>query len=291
MIQILGIKWTHHILSTEELILLNNIKDSLKIISNYCSSKPGIVTAANDFFIIGSDIEKEYNLEKYTKPIIQKGSFVNNIIVFNQSDYNQLSLSGKPSRVICFSESDIEFLKDKIFDYLSMGMNLKIHDRYKCKLRTHWSIIPNISTPPEGFFFKRSHYYPKLLKNEANVLVTDSAYKIGMLSGFNINSFIYSFYNSLTLTFAELEGRYYGGGVLELTPSEFKKLPLPYNSITEQKFGTLSENFKSNTDIKSILDNNDFELLSGFGLEKEHILKIQNIRNKLVDKRLKIYAP
>lgn len=40
-----------------------------------------------------------------------------------------------------------------------------------------------------------------------------------MKEEFEINSFIYLFYNSLTLIFAELEGRYYGG-VLELIPSE-----------------------------------------------------------------------
>jgi adenine-specific DNA-methyltransferase len=291
IIQKLGIKWIHHTLSSDELLLLNNIKNSLKDINNYCNSKPGIVTAANNFFIINTEIERRYNLEKYTRPIIQKGSLINNAVVLEQVVYNELSSLGKPIKIICFSEDDLNFLNDKICEYLSIGETLNIPNRYKCKLRRHWSIIPNISVPPEGFFFKRSHYYPKLLKNNANVLVTDSAYKIEMLEKYNINSFIYSFYNSLTLSFAELEGRYYGGGVLELTPSEFKKLPLPYRNITGYDFDNFSKKFKLGDDMKNILVNNDFEILSKIGLQREHILKVQNIRDKLINKRLKKPIP
>jgi hypothetical protein len=36
-----------------------------------------------------------------------------------------------------------------------------------------------------------------------------------------------AFHNSLTLLGAELEGRSFGGGVLELVPSEIARLPLP----------------------------------------------------------------
>jgi adenine-specific DNA-methyltransferase len=49
-----------------------------------------------------------------------------------------------------------------------------------------------------------------------------------MKEDYDLNSLIFSFYNTLTLLMSEIEGRYYGGGVLELIPSEFKKLPIPY---------------------------------------------------------------
>ncbi len=38
---------------------------------------------------------------------------------------------------------------------------------------------------------------------------------------------MYGFFNSLTALTAELEGRHYGGGVLELVPSEIEKLLMP----------------------------------------------------------------
>ena len=46
----------------------------------------------------------------------------------------------------------------------------------------------------------------------------------------------YSFYNSLTLLMSEIEGRFYGGGVLELTPSEFRRLPIYYTEPTDAEF-------------------------------------------------------
>ena len=46
------VKWTHHILDSEDLNFLSMIQKQLNPISFYCDSKPGIVTAANHFFIV-----------------------------------------------------------------------------------------------------------------------------------------------------------------------------------------------------------------------------------------------
>jgi adenine-specific DNA-methyltransferase len=64
---------------------------------------------------------------------------------------------------------------------------------------------------------------------------------------------IFSFYNSLTLVFAETNGRYYGGGVLELTPSEFKKLPIPYINISASKFEDFTNEFENKENIEEII--------------------------------------
>ena len=204
------VKWTHHFLSNDELTFLENLKRQLKTVNHYSDSKPGIVTAANSFFIIDKKTEQKYNLSEYTKPIIQKGLFVNGSVVFNESDFKELEFSNHPSRLLQLNNSDK--LTKNLSEYLSIGENEEIPSRYKCKIRNNWYVIPNISTKPDAFFFKRSHLYPKLLKNNSNALVTDSAYKVEMKSSFDLNSFIYSFYNSLTLIFSEIEGRYYGGG-------------------------------------------------------------------------------
>ena len=128
---------------------------------------------------------------------------------------------------------------------------------WKCSKRKIWYIIPNISTIPDAFFFKRCHQYPKLLINEAQVYVTDSAYKICMKTGFDLSSFIYSFYNTLTIVCSELFGRYYGGGVLELIPSEFKRLPIPYVAINEKIFQQFYNRAKKAANITEILQEND----------------------------------
>lgn len=287
-IQSLDIKWTHHTLACEDLQLLSNIKESLNCVDDYCFSKPGIVTAANSFFIIDSDTEERYKWSEYTKPILQKGAYIQTGIIFSYSDYKQLSSDGKPIKIICLNNNNFHNLNLENKEYLKIGRKMDIPNRYKCRIREHWSIIPNISEPPEGFFFKRSHLFPKLIKNEANVLVTDSAYNVKMRDNYDINSFIFSFYNSLTFVFSELGGRYYGGGVLELTPKEFKGLPIPYLNITKVEFKDLSYRFKNSKDIKEVLDHTDYLLLTKIGLARKKILKIQYLRDVLSQKRRRI---
>ena len=168
-------------------------------------------------------------------------------------------------------------------------MDNQIHKRYKTSIRNKWYEIPNIGKPAEAFFFKRCNQYPKLIRNSANVLATDSAYTITMKEGFEIESLIFSFYNSLTLAFAELHGRYYGGGVLELTPNEFKELPVPYLNVTNDRFNTYITAFKNKASIKEICETNDKLILKSVDkdLDDDSITKLYNIREKLYLRRIK----
>lgn len=285
-----NVKWNHHSLTVDELNFIYKLKNLLNPLNYYCDSKPGIVTASNKYFIIDTDKEKKYELEKYTKPIIQRGLFVNGGVTFEKEDYYKLSEEGKPVKVLCFKDEDVEELKnnEKVLQYLELGEEQDFVEGYKCKQRKNWFVIPNISTPPEGFFFKRCHNYPKVLKNNARVLVTDSAYKIEMKEGGTINDLVFSFYNSLTLIFAELGGRCYGGGVLELTPTEFKALPLPFVQISSKEFTKFATSFKQKRNIDEILVVNDLKILKEvLNISDKEIQKIQAIRKKLVGKRIK----
>lgn len=279
-------KWAHHFLQSDELNYIYNLRGKLQTLNHYCESKPGIVTAANNFFIIDKDIEDEFDLSRYTKPIIQKGLYVNGGVVFGKSDYECLVQLGLPTKVLCFDDN--VDLTENAKRYLRIGKSLKLHERYKCKARNNWFVVPNISTIPEGFFFKRSHFYPKLLKNDTNALVTDSAYKIEMRTGFTINNLIFSFYNSLSLLFAEIEGRYYGGGVLELTPVEFKNVVMPYVTISNHDFLEYSNDFKNKTNIQSVLTANDLYILNtALKVNQEEVDLLRKIYLKLITKRIR----
>lgn len=277
-------KWTHHFITPDEYEFLENIKSKLNSVSHFVDNKAGIVTAANNFFIVDEKTLTRYNLRDYAKPIVQKGFFVNGSVSFNDQDFNRLLDENKPAYLIDFNLMEDSDITPDIMEYLNIGIKKKIPTRFKCKQRDKWYKVPNISTIPEAFFFKRAHEYPKLLINKANVLVTDSAYKIEIKDRFDIQSFIFSFYNSLTLTFAELEGRYYGGGVLELTPNEFRILPIPYIECND--FEVYENFFVNKTSIEEILTKYNYQILnSTLGLNLDDISKIESIRKKLINKR------
>jgi adenine-specific DNA-methyltransferase len=281
-------KWNHQ-LSSDEYELIDKLSKKIKTVNDYCSSKAGIVTAANDFFIVNKDIAVEYKLTKYLKPIIQKGIFVNGSVELNSNDFDTLIENSKPSFLLALNNETKYGNNKKIIDYLKIGFKKELNQRYKMTIRNNWYEVPNVGSAPEAFFFKRCNEYPKLIKNNASVLVTDSAYKIEMKNEYDINTMIYSFYNSLTLAFAELNGRFYGGGVLELTPNEFKGLPIPYTNINTNEFNKFAKKFKSKNSIKEICKISDCAILKSIdsNLDLNTIDKIYSIREKLYLNRIK----
>lgn len=277
-------KWTHHFITPDEYEFLEDLKNRLNNVSHYINNKAGIVTAANNYFIVNKETLKKFELSKFAKPIVQKGFFVNGSVSFNAEDFEKLVSENKPAYLLDFNKLNDDKIPKKTQDYFNIGVDEDLPSRFKCRQRNKWYKVPNVSTVPEAFFFKRAHDYPKLIKNEADILVTDSAYKIEMKDGFVLNNFIFSFYNSLTLAFAELEGRYYGGGVLELTPNEFRVLPIPYTLCND--FKKFKETFKNKSSIQDILETNNRIILNNtLGLSTEEIEKIELIRQKLVEKR------
>ena len=85
-----GTKWTHHLLSSDELTFIYKVAGNLNVVNHYSDSKPGIVTAANNFFIVNKETEDLYSLSRFLKPIIQKGFYVNGSIVFDKKEYQQI---------------------------------------------------------------------------------------------------------------------------------------------------------------------------------------------------------
>jgi adenine-specific DNA-methyltransferase len=281
------IKWSGHIISEAEIEFLLNTCSQLKPVSHYCDSGAGIVTGANNFFIVTKQVCDKYELKNVTLPIIQRGQFVNEGIVFNAAAFEEIVEKGKPCYLLDFTGRKLTTLSEGARKYIKLGKDKKYAERFKCKIRKRWYDVPSIWSS-EAFYFKRCHLYPKLLKNSAKVLVTDSAYRIRVKNGFAVNSFVFSFYNSLTLALAELKGRFYGGGVLELTPNEFKSVPMPYVEIDLKEFQSFQRAFKQEKPIDTILKGNDKKLLRDYlNLSSEDVGRLQAIRKKLLDRRLR----
>lgn len=281
-------KWTNYILSDSELQFLDSCKKKLLPIKDYCRAEVGIVTAANDYFIVEKATIKDPALKRLAKPVLQKGSYMPPTLNFNKSDFQKLADDGKPAFFLAFENKKESAFPASVKRYLKKGEALEINDRYKCQLRENWYFVPSVWTS-EGFFTKRSNVFPRMVVNEANVIVTDAFYRIRMKEGYKIQDLVFSFYNTLTFIFAELEGRYYGGSVLELTPNEYKNLSIPYKrSVPVTALNKLDKLLRSTTNIREILEFTDEIILKDtLKLTKTDIQKLREIYIKLVRRRLK----
>ena len=282
-------KWSSHTLNEVELKLINKLVIKSYKIGDICTSKTGIVTAANSFFIINKDTLNNFSLKEYSKPIIQKGSIIGNRINFTNKDFHIIESANLPCYFIDFNKPCA--LNDKkIETYLHLGVEQNLHTRYKMLNRANWFQVPHTGEAAPLLFFKRCHEYPKLIKNEADILATDSAYLTFPCDSYEANSIVFSFYNSFTLACAELMGRYYGGGVLELTPKEFKSLPLPYIEIDKCKFSKYVSDFNNKHNLVQILQKYNEIILKSFFPEitDDEIELLEHIRLKLVKRRQRL---
>lgn len=284
-------KWTNYALTGEELEFLDYLYNEVikpKTVRDNCDSGAGIVTAANNYFIIDCHEVDKYSLRDITKPTIKKSSSMFSAVVLTKDDLSRKEAEGSEVLFVDFPDKPKAEFPKSHREYLKKGEREGIHQRYKMLLRDNWYAVPSVWSS-EAFFTKRSHLYPRIIINEGNAHVTDAFYRIRMREGYDIKNLTFSFYNTFTFIYAELMGRYYGGGVLELTPNEFKDLPVPYvTGAVNSKLKRLDKLVRAEADLVEILNYTDnYVLKRQNGLSDEEIRRLRKIYKKLLIRRLK----
>ncbi|MGE5298831.1 MAG: Eco57I restriction-modification methylase domain-containing protein [Acidobacteriota bacterium] len=284
-------KWTNYALTGEELEFLDYLYNEVikpKTVRDYCDSGAGIVTAANDYFIISRHEVDRYSLGDIAKPTIKKSSSMLPAVVLTEADLDKKEQEGSEILFVDFPDKPKAEFPKSHREYLKKGEQEGIHQRYKMLLRDNWYVVPSVWSS-EAFFTKRSHLYPRVIINEGDAYVTDAFYRIRMKEGYDLKNLTFSFYNTFTFIYAELMGRYYGGGVLELTPNEFKDLPLPYiNGSLSAKLKKLDRLVRNEAGLEKILDYTDsIILMEHYGLSEADVKKLRVIYRKLLVRRLK----
>ena len=78
---------------------------------------------------------------------------------------------------------------------------------------------------PHGFLFRQVYDFPRMVLNEAGATSTDTIHRVHCMA--QPEQVVTNTYTYLTAASAEIEGRSYGGGVLELEPTEAERLLMP----------------------------------------------------------------
>jgi adenine-specific DNA methylase len=260
--------WTHYLLTKKESSALAAASklSCMHRLNDVASIGVSIVTGANDFFTVSDEIVAKYSLQKWTVPLLARTADASGI-VFKNSDHEQVVETGKKSWMLNFSDSLPDPNKFKRAEcYLDLGNAMSLPTRYKCRIRKPWYRVPDIRSG-DLMLSKRAHRHHRLILNQANVVTTDTIYRGVMRDGFKRqkSALIAGFHNSLTILSSELEGRTYGGGVLELIPSELAKLivPLIKNAGKElSKLDKISRNAGGQLDTTDALIDATDEFLS-----------------------------
>ena len=169
-------------------------------------------------------------------------------------------------------------------EYLQEGENEKINEGYKCRNRKRWYDVPSIYVP-DAFMFRQIHQAPLLVANHAKTTSTDTIHRVRVADMVKVDQLCASTINSLTFAWAEVCGRSYGGGVLELEPSEAEELPVPYHQAADVDLGYLDNKLREG-DLKAALDHaDDVMLRKGCGFSKKEIKIVRSVWDTLRSRR------
>ncbi|MGB3451418.1 MAG: class I SAM-dependent methyltransferase [Giesbergeria sp.] len=287
---VLNGKWMKVLLETDELAVFEKAKalPTVQRFKDVAKVDVGIVTGANKFFLVSDVTVASFGLEKFVKPMFGRSDHCPGVI-YDQSVHEANRQRGLPTNFFCVEKgASASRLPKRVQEYIQAGEAEKLHTRYKCRIREPWFSVPSVYTSPIGLL-KRSHNFPRLILNSLGALTTDTAYRITPLpDGPNAQKLVYCFVNSLTALTAELEGRHYGGGVLELVPSEIEKLlvPLP---VLRPSLAQLDKAVRAGTCPLQLLKAQDDKILTAAGLTeadgdllRQALIRIRSRRHRLL---------
>jgi len=280
-------KWTYYFLEQEEIDFLENVaeKRNIPTIANYANVQVGITTGANNYFTVPSSIVNKYDLKEFAKPMVGRSIQVNSII-FTKNDWIFNKQNEAKAHLLVFPPKKELKGHTGANSYLKFGMGIGINKGYKTGIRSDWFVVPSIKAS-NALFIRRNNLYPKLILNEANAYTTDTMHRVFVKKETNINAFISSFYNSLSLAFSEIVGRSYGGGVLELMPNEAENILLPYNNANAKLLPSIDKMMRKKISIDKILiTTNKHILKKGYGFTDREINLANKIWKKLSFRRL-----
>jgi adenine-specific DNA-methyltransferase len=280
-------KWMQTFLTRAEREVLRKAMRCPKVFSfgEIADVAVGIVTGANKFFLVPNDVVEKYDLGSWAYPMFGRSEHVPGV-VYDKAVYGMNQEKNLPTNFIWFTDEELESLPLKVQEYIGAGESSGLHRRYKCRIREPWYSVPSVYSTSIGML-KRCHDFPRLIYNKMEAFTTDTAYRI-VSRRFSAPSLVFSFVNSLTALSAELEGRHYGGGVLEVVPSEIRRLAIPVKEVEESDVYRLDSDVRASTEPEALLRGQDEIILRGIGLSDSECAVLRMAWMRLRSRRQRV---
>ena len=273
-------KWTSLFLEDDEFSTLRDSAASgtFDRMGELAEVDVGIVTGRNSFFVVTGDTARQLRLDGRAVDVVGRTGALKSIR-FTGDDLQRYARSHR-AKLIDLNGKRRSSFSTALAAYIRSAEEQGVHQGYKCRIRDRWFDVPSVYVP-DAFLYRQIHHAPLLVANHARATSTDTIHRVRMAEGVDTETLCASMVNSFTFAWAEVCGRSYGGGVLELEPREAEKLLVPYRFAAALDIDYVDRRLRAG-DLEAAMDHGDDVLLKrGCGLSDRDVARARAAWNRL----------
>jgi adenine-specific DNA-methyltransferase len=276
-------KWLKYFLKPAEIGFMRALKANPEIVplGHHAEIDVGVVTGRNDFFVVSKPDIERFDLAPYVVPLVGRSSQLRGAII-NRAEWQGFADDGQDVYLLRLGETGGPPLGAGARRYVKAGEADGVHLGYKCSIRDPWYRVPSVWVP-DAFLFRQIYDFPRAVLNRAKAVSTDTVHR--MRCRRNPAATVENTYTHLTAASAEIEGRSYGGGVLELEPTEAERLLVPKDTRRGVPVADIDRLVRAGK-VAAVLRENDRLLLRAAGLTNAECATLRRIWVKMRERRL-----
>jgi adenine-specific DNA-methyltransferase len=217
-------RWDSYLLPARERSVMQRIQRAVGTIAlGECASVDvGVVTGQNSFFLLTNSEIRMLAARPVTRRVLGRTRFLKGLWLVGR-DWGDIE-NESPSNLLAISPE--VSISSQLEAYIAEGEEIGLARQYKCSIRDPWYSIPS-TWVPDAFLSRQFGTHPRLCVNKVDATCTDTILRVNINPCLRRESVAARFVNSMTFAHAELVGRRYGGGVLELMPRDAERLRIP----------------------------------------------------------------
>lgn len=277
-------KWLKYFLDAEEIDFMRSLREHAQVstLSEHGTVDVGVVTGNNEFFVLNQQQVDTFDVADFVVPLVGRSSQLSGTVL-KKKELDSLAKEGKPVYLLHLSQHGLPEFTPGLRRMIADGESRGVHHGYKCSIREPWYNVPAV-WEPDCFFFRQIYDFPRVVVNKAAATSTDTIHRIRCAApAAKIAS---NLYTHLTAASAEIEGRSYGGGVLELEPTEAERLLVPRALNGAMPIDEADRMVRAGR-LEEVLEHNDkIVLRQSLGLSASDCGMLKQIWAKMRDRRM-----
>ncbi|WP_314451679.1 class I SAM-dependent methyltransferase [uncultured Microbacterium sp.] len=280
-------KWTKYFLAAEQIDVLRAVRADPRLapLRTYAAVNVGVVTGRNSFFCLTAEQADALGIADHTINLLSRSAQLTGTR-YTEADLNMQAGQGARTRLLAVPANLDLATEPALARYVELGETEGVHLGYKCSIRPSWWSVPSISVP-DGFMLRQVSTVLRLTSNKAAATSTDTVHRVFTKPGVNMDQLAVAAFNSITLAMSEIMGRSYGGGLLEIEPSEAVSLPVPDPRLVSSDLVETVDDLLSRGCTEEALQLVDEEvLIRGAGFERNEIARVHLASTRLRNRRL-----